>query len=276
MNEQTTEQVQVQPEAVVSEPVQSEPSQPEVSVADWKSQLAEDLREHKALAQYKDINGVAKSLLHAQHLLGKRFDELSPDELDSYYTKLGRPEQADGYKIEVPENANPEGIQWYKNLAHKAGLTEKQAKEVFGEYMNFENQIREQHMANLQKARDDSIASLKSEFGAGFEKQLSFAKRAVQEYGGEDLKAALDQTGLGDNPALVKAFARIGKELTESNLAVGSNPAQFGLTPSEAQNKINTLLNDPNFKKRYYNAHVQGHKEAVKEIQELYKLKSNS
>ena len=75
---------------------------------DWRSALDEGLRSDPTLADIKDLNGLAKSYVHAQRMVGK--DKLvipgegaDPTEWDSFYEKLGRPQ--DG-----KYNLDPKGI----------------------------------------------------------------------------------------------------------------------------------------------------------------------
>jgi len=64
-------------------------------------------------------------------------------------------------------------------------------------------------------------AQVKKELGADFEKTLTHAQRAVQKFGGEALATRLRETGMGDLPELVRAFAAIGKAMAEDTVAGG-------------------------------------------------------
>ena len=53
------------------------------------------------------------------------------------------------------------------------------------------------------------------------------AARALDAFGGDELREALNLTGAGNHPALVRAFVQIGKALTEDKLVLGKGvPAE--------------------------------------------------
>lgn len=49
-------------------------------------------------------------------------------------------------------------------------------------------------------------------FGAEFEQAVADARSLIARYGDDDLRAALNQTGLGNHKALIRLLARIARE----------------------------------------------------------------
>jgi hypothetical protein len=43
----------------------------------------------------------------------------------------------------------------------------------------------------------------------------------MQQFGTPELKAALEQTGMGNHPELVRLFAKVGKAMGEDSLVAG-------------------------------------------------------
>lgn len=232
--------------------------------------LTEELRENKALKNFKDVEGLAKSYVHLNQLLGKKFENMSPEELDSYYTKLGRPEDSEGYKM--PDSMAPELGGWYKETAFKLGLTQDQARGLAESYMDIEQNIQKEQISQMEAQQEQWEASLKEEFGTAFEKRIEIAKKALRSYGGEELVNFLNETKLGSHPELVKAFAKIGKDMQEDSLTQSEASANFGVTPQEAKQKIAHLKRDPDFMKSYRSATAPGHREAVQEMRNLYEI----
>ena len=93
---------------------------------DWKSTLSEDLRNDPTLSNFKDVESLAKTVVHQQKQMGNRIPIPKTDEERmEVYTKLGRPEAADKYEVNIPQEYNghfPENAgSEFKNVAHKIG-----------------------------------------------------------------------------------------------------------------------------------------------------------
>lgn len=81
--------------------------------------------------------------------------------------------------------------------------------------------------ANEQTAWMAAIKADPEIGGQKFDESVTLAKRAVDAYGSDAFKKALNDTGLGNHPELVRVFARIGKTITQDDkiLAPGRMPA---------------------------------------------------
>jgi hypothetical protein len=70
------------------------------------------------------------------------------------------------------------------------------------------------------------------EFGKGkYDESINTARFAVREIGGNDLMDALNETGVGNHPEIIRAFYRMGNAMKEDNVAVGK---ARGATPKTA------------------------------------------
>jgi hypothetical protein len=237
----------------------------------FKDLLSEDIRGLKDLEKFSDVNELAKSYVNLNKLLGKKFTDLSPDELSSYYTKLGKPASKDEYVL--PEDPAIDGIKdWYKDVALKANLTNEQAKIVIEDYVALERSCNEERIKAIEIQQKDVIEELKKDFGSAFEQRIEIAKQAVKQFGGDDIVNILNETGLGNNPKVIKMFAEIGKSLQEDKIISSDKAEKFGLTPADAKNKINMLKKDEEFMKSYFNATHPKHRQSIDEMQRLYAL----
>lgn len=264
---ETVEAQEATAEAEVSTADESIETPTELSFLD---SLDEELRGQKALQDFKDLNGLAKSYLHLNSMIGKKVTDLSPEELGQVYNKLGRPEKAEEYKL--PDGVHEEALGWYTKTAHELGLTQEQARSMAESYMELEKVRTEEHEKAINAQQEEWMAEIKKDFGSAFDKRVETAKKAIEAFGGAELREAMNQTGLGNHPAMVKAFSQIGKEMLESSLPQADAEASFGVTPSDAQNKINNLKRDPEFMKAYMSPTHPGHKAAVDELQGYHKI----
>lgn len=231
--------------------------------------------ELKPLHTFKSVDDLAKSYVHLNKLMGKKITDMSPEEINQVYGKLGKPENADGYELptEGLEGAIlPDMDKWYKEVAHKHNLTKEQARGIFEEYVQMSQGLVQNQTAQLTQAREEAITALKKEFGTAFENRLEVAKKAVNEFGGDELKTYLNETGLGNDPRLIKAFAKIGAELLEDRMISDKAAHVMGVTPDEAKRQISMKMADNEFKSAYLSRMHPGHKEAVAEMTRLQEL----
>jgi hypothetical protein len=230
--------------------------------------LNPDFKESKALQNFKDANDLAKSYLSLNSLLGKKVSDWSKEDVEGFANKLGRPESSDKYTL--PEELGEEATKNLKNVMFKAGLSQEQAKILIDEIIVDTRSKEEVGNKQLEEQRKVAEDLLKKEFGDAYEKRINVAVRAVKEVGGEELLKIINDSGLGANPTVVKAFAKLGMDYFESDKIVqGDKSGVFGITPSEAKKRIDTILAQPHSNKAYFDKFHPEHELIVNEIRTL-------
>ena len=256
-------------------------------IPDWVRTLPSDLQDNQSLRQYKDLPSYIKSALEAEKLIGRKGIIKPPEnateaELEKYYDELGRPEKAESYNFEKPED-------WPKDLPfddtlipkaqemfHKRGISLEQAQGLWQDYHELMKESLSSEFSLSESQVEDGIKKLKSEFG-GEEKynaQIELAKQAVNEFGGSDLIDFLDKSGLGNHPVFIRTFAKMGGTLSEDSFTGRATSGGSGLTPQAAKNKIEQIMNDPEQTKIIYSEKLEDQKrkrDLNKELEELYK-----
>ena len=76
--------------------------------------------------------------------------------------------------------------------------------------------------AALAETTNGWMETIKSEWGDKFDENVSVAAKAV-DLGGDELREALNVTGAGNHPAVIKFFHQIGQQLSEDGFQ-GSKP----------------------------------------------------
>ena len=246
------------------------------SSVDWKNSLPDDVKTDPSLADIKDVGGLAKSYIHAQKMVGT--DKISlptenatPEEMNAFYDRLGRPKEYEFTKTELPEGMeyNEDMEKQMKALMHSAGLTNKQANDLNNGYLKYmSEQFTNQKTAD-ENQKAEWYKTLKTDLGKAFDEQIDLSQRAARELGGEDFLNWLDNTGQGNNPMFVKMFAKVGQMMAEAGAEPGK-PQSFEMTPDSARQEIARLQRDPNFMEQYTNKETDGHKEAVKKFGRLF------
>lgn len=243
---------------------------------DWKSALPDDLKAAKSLQSINSIEDLVKAHVNAQTLIGKRVEDMTPEQIAAYQQKAGRPETPDGYQLETPEGADENLVGWFKNTAHGLGLPAEQTGKLFAAYNEMVAEKTKAAEVVMQSQAIEDVKSLKREFGPDFDKRAELANRALEEFGGKDLVNVVNQAGLANNPILVKAFAKAGAMLEEGKFVEGNSSGKFGLTASEASAKIDALRSDPTFMKACTNPSSSGYESAMKQMEDLYRIKAYS
>lgn len=239
-------------------------------VTDWRSSLPEDIRSEKSLEHMKDVTEMAKSYINAQKMLGSRIPiprEGEEDKWNELYGKLGRPESPDKYQYTRPETDfgvySEEMEKKFLEAAHKAGLNSKQVQAL----MEFEAQRLGELNEVFQGARQEAEQELQKEWGMAYKQKMASAQRAVAALGDETLIQLLDETGLGNHPAIIKWAAKVGEAMGEDS-AVGGGTQAFSMTPGQAMDRISQLKSDQNWVKRW----SSGDAEAKAELDKLHQF----
>ncbi len=239
---------------------------------DWKSTLSEDLKNDPTLSNFKDVESLAKTVVHQQKLLGSKIPLPKTDEeRNELYTKLGRPETADKYEVTIPNDMEhfmpKEDISQFKNVAHKIGLNNEQVNAL----MEFQVSATKNAMDNqgnvLNQEKEQSIEALKKEWGYEYDKNVRAAQRALNVYGDNELQKLLSETSAGNNPAVIKFLATIGKEVTE-DMAQNTTNNRLATSPLDAKEEINNVMADP--KHAYFDPSHPNHNIAVEKMRQLH------
>jgi hypothetical protein len=243
--------------------------------ASWRDSLPEDIRGHASLKAVQDVGALAKGYIHAQSMVGAEkiavpSKHATDEDWTQVYRKLGLPESVDKYEVKAPEGAQlDEGfMKGFKEAALKSGVLPKQAEKLVGWYSEAASKALEAQQTALQTQRTEGLNTLKKEWGQGWDKNVAMAKAAVKEYGGEEFGKFLKDTGLTNDPAMIKFMAKLGSTLTEAQMHGAGSGRMDGLTPAEAQTKINTILSDATHP--YNVGGHPNHDAAVKEVQGLW------
>tara|TARA_R110002153_G_scaffold187360_3_gene340388 strand:- start:2536 stop:3378 length:843 start_codon:yes stop_codon:yes gene_type:complete len=265
------ESVESPPETVVAPAVDVTQSDPVVSESDWKDSIPVDIRDNPNFAKYTSMESFAKGHLNAVSMLGKTPELKVPDNSDErsdFWNKLGRPEAPEGYEFKKHEA--PEGLQDYvdgrissfRDMSHGIGLSSEQANAIHDWYMegNSENasSIEEQRI-NAQK---ESFDTLKSEWGEAYDKHINFAKATLAEFGDESLVDYLEQTGLGNNASLLRAFSKIGQGMKGDAFLESSDTSE---SPAAIDGQVKEIMAKP----EYWNADSPERPALVRKVADL-------
>lgn len=171
-------------------------------------------------------------------------------EWDAFYEKAGRPKTVDEYGIDLKV---PEGMVWSKEAerrmlqgAHEVGLNKKQAEGLLNKYLAIAKEGNDRISAGVAQDAEAAYEEIRKDWGGLTERNTALVQRCVTEFGGEELKTYLDESGLGNDPRFLKFVFKMGSPMVESNLIKGDN---LGMRKNEAQAEITRLMADAKWAK---------------------------
>jgi hypothetical protein len=213
----------------------------------WIAQLPDDLKGNETFTGFKTIGELAKAHLDntgkVTELEGKvanSIPKLSENATDedkaAFRAALGVPESPDKYEFERP--TMPDGIpynepleQWFRNEAHKAGISGEAAKSLYNGFNNFSlaflQSLEQQRTATL----DAGMKALKEEWGGKFDEKVAIVKEVQKAIGLADpgMKEILSERNLENDPRLIKWLLNIAPSYLSDSAPLG-RPGGGGAT----------------------------------------------
>ncbi|MCU3986849.1 peptidase [Enterobacter mori] len=146
-----------------------------------------------------------------------------PDEKEQ--KQEGAPEKYEftaGEGVELDADA----LKDFEPVARDLNLTNEQAQKLVDAYPKILAGVQQRQAEAWQSQTEQWAADVKADKEIGGDKltaNLSAAQRALEQFGDTELKEYLDSTGLGNHPALVKAFIKVGKAMSEDKVVTGGH-----------------------------------------------------
>lgn len=245
---------------------------------DWYTKLdSEEIKNAPALKNFKSMEGLVKSFLSAQRMIGNSpHSVIIPDETATeeeraeFLNKLGRPEDPNGYEIKKPENLEEIGLEWnddsakaFANVAHEVGLT----KEQFNKIMDWHNNMTIESFKNadssLEQEYEQARQTLQKEWGNAYESNVKLVSKLVDKLG---ITEVVQNKGLANDPVFIKAMNELARKTSEDQFIEGD----INNTPANAIQEINEIMGNP--KHPYHIADHPSHGDAVNKMQSLYRM----
>lgn len=209
----------------------------------WAAGL--QVEENRALVEAKQwatpddaIKSYRELETHASKALRVPGENATADDWNAFYSKLGRPEKAEGYQLKFDTASAPEDFPYdeksaieFRNWAHGEGLTPRQAQGLHDRFVKWQaDGFTAQKEADSLKEGTAHRAIVK-EWGdpdtSAYQQNVELMSRAVTQLG---LKEAFVEGGILSadgairNPKAAFAMLKVGKELfAEDSMALNAN-----------------------------------------------------
>ena len=283
-SEQITEQpaspVETTPTTTETKPVEAtiasttEP-QPTVNKT-WKEAISEEFRNDPNIEKFTEIDALAKSYINATQMIGQ--DKVAvpnknstEDQWNEVYDKLGRPESADKYSLNVKSDVVPidEGsIKQFADNAHKLGLNQKQAEGILDFYKTNMEGMAQQSKVDTETAQAQSAQELRQEWGREFDTNVKKAGALAKANMNPEILDMELKNGMrvGDHPEIIKGFAKIAGMMSEDNMV--TTESEQVSSNKDIESEISSIMN--NREGPYWN---KQHPDHDKTVQQVYTLR---
>ncbi len=247
----------------------------DLELPEWKKALPDDLRVDPSLRAIHDVNSLTKSYIAAQKMVGKDKiaipdEHATDDDIRAVYTKLGLPDKAEEYDFKYDKEAfGDDEIKDIKGMLHKAGVTNTQAGKILEGYHELLHGNIVQVEEAAEQDRNQALEQLKTEWGGAYNQKLQGAQSLIQEICTEDEVKYLDESGLGNDPRLVKLFSDVHDKFMAEDQVKGRGDESHRRTPNEAQDQIDAMFGDRD--NAFHKADHPNHAKAVQKMEQLFK-----
>lgn len=147
------------------------------------------------------------------------------------------------YEVKAPEGIDFDSdvLKAYTEFANELKLPQEAAQKMLEKIAprmkeRAESQIKEVQNQWLEASKSDK------EFGGDkLKENLSVAKKALDKFGTPELRALLDESGLGSHPEIVRAFYRAGKAISEDSFVAPSKQGVKADSPMDFNDLASAL-----------------------------------
>jgi len=217
------------PAASEAAPERSVPSA-DPAARDWREGLGPEQR--RIADKFLSVDDAIRSYGALERRLGRSIvmpdAHADPAEWDAFYDRLGRPAQPSDYVIGLPEDlpahlrpteADKARQDGFLAAMHRAGATPAVVEAATAWYFRELMEADRQGSAAIAMAAADAEAALRQEWRGDYDRNLAYARRALAQFGDGELAQTLENSGLTRSPTLLRAFARIGRAVSEDGVS---------------------------------------------------------
>ena len=287
-NEQITqetvpvEQTTTEAQATQSTVAKADTPAPQSTQPTWKDSISEVYRNDPNIEKFTEIDALAKSYINATRMIGqdkmvvpnKNFTE---DQWEEAYVKMGRPESAEKYSLDVKSDIvslDEQAIRSFQEQSFKLGLNNEQAKGVLDFYKNNMEAQTQQAKVDAETTQAQAQNILRQEWGRDYDSNIAKAKSlATANLSPEVFEMELaDGTRLGDNVDVIKGFAKIASMMSEDKIL--STESENMDRTEDIQTEIDQIMNDKNGP--YWNKSHPNHDKVVQKVYTMREMLSGN
>ena len=273
---------EAQPQATQATVANADTPAPQPTQSTWKDSISEVYRNDPNIQKFTEADALAKSYINAVRMIGqdkmivpnKNFTE---DQWEEAYIKMGRPDSADKYSLDIKSDVVPldeQAIKSFQEQSFKLGLNNEQAKGVLDFYKNNMEAQTQQAKVDAETSQAQAQNLLRQEWGRDYDANIAKAKSlATANLAPEVFEMQLaDGSRLGDNVDVIKGFAKIASMMSEDKIL--STESENMDKSEDIQTEIDQIMNDKNGP--YWNKSHPNHDKVVQQVYTLREMLDGS
>lgn len=135
-------------------------------------------------------------------------------------------------KLKLPEGSelSEKDLKEFSEFAKENKLSEETAQKLLDQKSQQVSALKESQRVAYEAEVEgwkNAVMADKEIGGQNFQQAVAYSKMAVDKFGSDEFKRAVNVSGLGNHPELVRTFARIGKAMADDTLvAAPKNQSQ--------------------------------------------------
>jgi hypothetical protein len=230
------------------------------------SKLTEKDALGKIIPMYR--NAEQKLGVPPDQLLRLPKDENDVDGFRGIMSKLGLPENADGYGLSVPAGQSDAFLKQATGWFHELGIPKRQAAGLAGKWNEYVSSQQAAAEAAYDTRFDTEMNAMKAELGDQYDASIELARRVRRAAGVSDEEAISIERAIGPKRTALM-FAELGKAMGEHRFhGSDTGSATFGMSQEGARARIVELRKDTGF----VNALTAGDADKKAEWTRLHKI----
>ena len=249
----------------------------------WKTNLPPDYVNSPTMQKFSDdkdgLSKAVESHLNLEKLLGHTKVPLPKDENDvagiqAFNKAMGVPDTAEGYGLKDP--AIPESMKGmtfdkktFGEAIHKFGLTPKQANGLWQAYTEMSMGAYNKYATENNNQLAQMVNGLRQEWGDAYDTNVQLGQMVINKFSDSPEAADFITASLLKDPRGIKFMAKIGGQFAENKIG-DFKYQRFALTPEQAKQEIDKIMNDPNHPYLNPKSTTEEHDRAVQYVNQLW------
>lgn len=144
------------------------------------------------------------------------------------------PEQVVPYVLEAPKDTpiDPKGVTEFTAVANELKLPKEQAEKLMAWYAKRSVEEGNQAVNAWKTTNEGWVKQVKEDKDIGgdkFDSSVGLAKQAIAKFGNPEFSKALEFTGMGNNPEMIRFLVTVAKAFGEDKLPTGPSKAVGGV-----------------------------------------------